>query len=101
MTPRVSVSLSQAPKKNGRNSSVPAVDDAAAVENVLAGAELAGVVVVRAALARRLAVAVDAAPAYSLARLAEALEGLLEGMHYAVNVQGTARTAERILREVR
>jgi hypothetical protein len=73
----------------------------AAVDLFLADVDLGGVNLVRAALARRLAAALDSAPDYALARLAVALEEQLSLIGRAVSVEGTARDVERLLRQVR
>src|SRR5262245_60621125 len=56
----------------------PAV--AAVLESFLTDADLSGVDLVRAEMARRLALAAETAPDYALARMVDVLDGLLASM---------------------
>ena len=71
-----------------------------AVDLFLSGRELAGADLVRAALARRLAAAVETAPEYALPRLAAVLAGLVDTFEPVEAEPIPARDARRMLRAV-
>ena len=71
----------------------------AELDRYLAEADLTGADAVRAALARKLAVAIDETPAYALPRLAAALTRLLDGLGGPSN-EDAGRAAARLVRQV-